>query len=221
MTIEGSELSKIYREGTHEIVAVRSASFQASAGEIVAIMGPSGSGKTTLLSMFGCILRPSAGQISICGERVDGLNEHQLPPIRRKRIGFIFQSYNLFGALSALENVLVALELKGLRQPAAGEEALRLLDSVGLADRVHSLPRDLSGGQKQRVSIARALAGGPPLLLADEPTANLDWKNGAQVIELLRDAAKSRGCTVILVTHDHRVDPYIDRTVTIEDGVLR
>ena len=220
-TIEARELSKIYREGGHEIVAVRSASFAAVAGEIVAIMGPSGSGKTTLLSMLGCLLRPSGGQISICGQRVDALPEPQLPPVRRHQIGFIFQSYNLFGALTALENVLVALKLKGITGQAGREEAHHLLESVGLADRANHLPRDLSGGQKQRVSIARALAGEPPLILADEATANLDWKSGSQVIELLRDAAKSRGRTVILVTHDHRVDSYIDRTVTIEDGVLR
>jgi len=220
LTVEAHGLSKWYREGANDIVAVRHASLSAKAGEIVAVMGPSGSGKTTLLSMLGCILRPTGGEISICGERVDGLTEQQLPPVRRSRIGFIFQSYNLFGALTALENVLVALKLKGVARDVARQEGHRLLDAVGLGDRANSLPRDLSGGQKQRVSIARALAGEPPLILADEPTANLDWKNGSQVIELLRDAAKSRECTVILVTHDHRVDPYLDRTMTIEDGVL-
>src|SRR5262249_5727636 len=202
---EAYELSKTYREGIHDIVAVRNASFQAGVGEIVAIMGPSGSGKTTLLSMLGCILRPTAGRISICGRRVDPLTEEQLPPIRRSHIGFIFQNYNLFAALTALENVLVALKLKGITGGVARQEGLRLLGSVGLADRANSVPRDMSGGQKQRVSIARALAGEPPLILADEPTANLDWRSGSQVIELLRDAAKAQGRTVVLVTHDHRV----------------
>ena len=220
-TIEAHELSKKYREGRHDVFAVRSASFEAAPGEIVAIMGPSGSGKTTLLSMLGCILRPSEGQISICGERVDDLTEQQLPAVRRSRIGFIFQNYNLFGALTAMENVLVALKLKGVTGPRAREEAHGLLDAVGLADRARYLPRDMSGGQKQRVSIARALAGEPPLILADEPTANLDAKSGFQVLDLLRDAAKARERTVILVTHDHRVEPYIDRTVTIEDGRIR
>lgn len=217
-TIEASELSKKYQEGRHHVFAVRSASFEAAPGEVVAIMGPSGSGKTTLLSMLGCILRPSGGRIAICGERVDGLTEQQLPPVRRRRIGFIFQNYNLFGALTALENVLVAVKLKGATGPAARDEAERLLEAVGLTDRARYLPRDMSGGQKQRVAIARALAGEPPLILADEPTANLDSKSGFQVLDLLRDAARTRGRTVVLVTHDHRVDPYIDRTVTIEDG---
>jgi putative ABC transport system ATP-binding protein len=217
-TIEASELTKRYQEGRHQVFAVRSASFEAAPGEVVAIMGPSGSGKTTLLSMLGCILRPTGGRISICGERVDGLTEQQLPPVRRRRIGFIFQNYNLFGALTALENVLVAVKLKGATGPAARDEAARLLEAVGLTDRARYLPRDMSGGQKQRVAIARALAGEPPRILADEPTANLDSKSGFQVLDLLRDAAKTRGRTVVLVTHDHRVDPYIDRTVTIEDG---
>jgi putative ABC transport system ATP-binding protein len=220
VTVEAERVSKIYREGSTDVVAVREACFTAQRGEMVAIMGPSGSGKTTLLSMLGCILRPTSGSIAICGRRVDGLDERELPGIRRRFIGFIFQSFNLFAALTAAENVQILLELKGLDPTAGRQRALQLLDTVGLAERAHALPRDLSGGEKQRVSIARAVAGDPPLILADEPTANLDWKNGEQVIKLLRDIATSGGRTVIIVTHDHRVEPFIDRSVSLVDGEL-
>ena len=219
-TVEAERVSKIYREGSIEVVAVREASFTAQPGEMVAIMGPSGSGKTTLLSMLGCILRPTRGSIAVCGRRVDGLDERDLPGIRRRFMGFVFQSFNLFAALTAAENVQMMLKLKGFEPAAGRRRALELLGAVGLAERAHALPRDLSGGEKQRVSIARAIAGDPPLILADEPTASLDWKNGEQVITLLRDIAKSGGRTVIIVTHDHRVDPFIDRSVNLVDGEL-
>ena len=220
VTVETERLSKIYREGSLEVVAVREVNFSAEPGEMVAIMGPSGSGKTTLLSMLGCILRPSEGRITVCGERVDGLSESELPRVRRRYMGFIFQSFNLFAALTAAENVEMMLTLKGLERSQARRRSLELLEAVGLKERAKMLPRELSGGQKQRVSIARALAGDPPLILADEPTASLDWKNGELVIKLLRDTAKSEGRTVIIVTHDHRVDPFIDRSVKIVDGEL-
>jgi putative ABC transport system ATP-binding protein len=219
-TVDARRLSKVYREGLVEVVAVREASFTAGAGEMVAIMGPSGSGKTTLLSMLGCILRPTAGTMTICGERVDRLDETRLPRIRRRYMGFIFQSFNLFAALTAAENVEVALKLKGIRGAHARKRARDLLESVGLAERADTRPRELSGGQKQRVSIARALAGDPPLILADEPTASLDWPNGEQVIQLLREAARSGGRTVVLVTHDERVEAFSDRTVRMVNGEL-
>jgi putative ABC transport system ATP-binding protein len=219
--IAADRLSKVYREGALEVPAVREATISVSAGEVVAILGPSGSGKTTLLSMLGCILRPSGGTISIRGERVDHLGERDLPLIRRRYVGFIFQSFNLFSALTAAENVEVLLNLKGLWGRAARTEALRLLEAVGLAERADALPKELSGGQKQRVSVARALAGDPPVILADEPTANLDSKNGEQVVRLLRECAKSADRAVIVVTHDHRVMPYIDRSVRLEDGELK
>lgn len=217
-TIEARRLTKIYREGPVEVPAVREVDLSVAAGEVLAIMGPSGSGKTTLLSMLGCILRPTGGSIMICGEQVAGLDEHRLPRVRRRYVGFIFQSFNLFAALTAAENVEMVLEMKGIRGRAAKKQAIDLLEAVSLADRAHALPRELSGGQKQRVSIARALAGNPPVVLADEPTANLDWKSGEQVVRMLRDAAKSENRTVIVVTHDHRILPYIDRSVHIEDG---
>ncbi len=218
--LEADRVSKVYREGPVEVAAVRSVTVSVAAGELLAILGPSGSGKTTLLSMLGCILRPSAGTIEICNERVDCLGETELPFVRRRYIGFIFQSFNLFSALTAAENVEVLLNLKGVTGRAARNEAMRLLDTVGLGDRADALPRELSGGQKQRVSVARALAGDPRLILADEPTANLDSKNGEQVIKLLRDCAKTDDRAVVIVTHDVRLMPYIDRAVHLTDGCL-
>jgi putative ABC transport system ATP-binding protein len=220
MGLEAVGLSKVYRQGPVEVPAVRDVTLSVAPGEIVAIVGPSGSGKTTLLSMLGCILRPSGGSVSIDGQRVWDLDERRLPRVRLRYIGFIFQSFNLFAALSARENVEVMLNLKGVDGREARRQALALLETVGLGDRSDFRPRDLSGGEKQRVSIARALAGNPPLILADEPTANLDWKNGEQVVRLLREAVRPGGRSVVLVTHDHRVLPYMHRTLSIEDGRL-
>jgi putative ABC transport system ATP-binding protein len=218
--IEAEGLTKIYKEGRFEVPAVQEVTLAAEPGEVLAILGPSGSGKTTLLSMLGCMLRPTSGSIRIHGEQVSDLDEGRLPAVRRRFVGFIFQSFNLFSALSAAENVEVVLQLKGHERRARRAETSRLLEAVGLSDRAHFLPRDLSGGQRQRVSIARALAGDPLLILADEPTANLDWKSGEQVIQMLHGITRSEGRTVIIVTHDHRVMPYIDRSVRIEDGKL-
>ena len=218
--IEAERLTKIYKEGRFEVPAVQEVTLAAEPGEVLAILGPSGSGKTTLLSMLGCMLRPTSGTIKIHGEQVSDLDERRLPAVRRRYVGFIFQSFNLFSALSAAENVEVVLQLKGHERRARRAETFRLLEAVGLSDRAHFLPRDLSGGQRQRVSIARALAGDPLLILADEPTANLDWKSGEQVIQMLHGITRSEGRTVIIVTHDHRVMPYIDRSVRIEDGKL-
>ena len=218
--IEAERVTKIYKEGRFEVPAVQEVTLAAEPGEVLAILGPSGSGKTTLLSMLGCMLRPTSGTIKIHGEQVSDLDERRLPAVRRRYVGFIFQSFNLFSALSASENVEVVLQLKGHDRRARRAETVRLLEAVGLSDRAHFLPRDLSGGQRQRVSIARALAGDPLLILADEPTANLDWKSGEQVIQMLHGITRSEGRTVIIVTHDHRVMPYIDRSVRIEDGKL-
>lgn len=216
--IEAQGLTKVYKEGRFEVAAVQEVTLAAEPGEVLAILGPSGSGKTTLLSMLGCMLRPTSGSIKIHGEQVSDLDERRLPAVRRRYVGFIFQSFNLFSALSAAENVEVVLQLKGHDRRARRAETSRLLEAVGLADRAQFLPRDLSGGQRQRVSIARALAGDPLLILADEPTANLDWKSGEQVIQMLHGITRAEGRTVIIVTHDQRVMPYIDRSVRIEDG---
>jgi putative ABC transport system ATP-binding protein len=216
--IEAVRLRKVYGEGSVEVVAVDGVSLDVAPGELVAIMGPSGSGKTTLLSMLGAILRPTSGRVFLGGEDVTTLDEGALPGVRRRHIGFIFQAFNLFEALTALENVEVALNLHGVRGREARDNALRLLDAVGLAGRAHHLPRDLSGGEKQRVSIARALAGSPPIVLADEPTGNLDWKNGQRVVELLAREARERGRAVVVVTHDGRMETMADRILHIEDG---
>jgi putative ABC transport system ATP-binding protein len=218
--IDAEQITKVYRDGAVETTVVNAVSLSVAAGEMVAIVGPSGSGKTTLLSMIGCILRASSGAITLCGRRVDQLGEAELPIVRRRHIGFVFQSFNLFAALTAAENVEALLNLKGLSGRPARREAVRLLGAVGLEGRADSLPRTLSGGEKQRVSIARAMAGDPPVILADEPTANLDTKNGEQVMRLLHRAAKSRDRAVVIVTHDHRVLPYIDRVVHLADGCL-
>jgi putative ABC transport system ATP-binding protein len=219
MTLEAAHLSKIYRGGSIEVSAVQDVSLAAASGEMIAIMGPSGSGKTTLLSMLGCILRPTSGSVTIKGEQVWKLGENRIPYIRRHSVGFIFQAFNLFAALTAQENVEVALNLKGVSGRSARQQALRLLELVGLADRARFSPRDLSGGEKQRVSIARALSGEPPLILADEPTANLDSKNGERVMLLLRGVAQA-GRAVVVVTHDSRMLPFVDRVVHLVDGRL-
>lgn len=216
--LEARGLSKIYREGSVEVAAVRDVSLVVEPGGVVAIMGPSGSGKTTLLSMLGCILRPTAGTVAICGERVWDLDERALPSARRRHVGFIFQSFNLFPALTAEENVEVALNLKGVTGRGAREEARKLLDVVGLGPRRRFRPRDLSGGEQQRVSIARALAGDPPLILADEPTGSLDWANGEVVVRTLLEAALVRGRAVIVVTHDGRLAQYVGRVLYLRDG---
>ena len=218
--LDAAKLTKIYKEGTLEVPAIQEVSLTAEPGEVLAILGPSGSGKTTLLSMLGCMLRPTHGTITIHGECVSDLDEHRLPWVRRRYVGFIFQSFNLFSALTAAENVEVVLQLKGVDRRRRRQESYELLEAVGLGERAEHLPRDMSGGERQRVSIARALAGDPPLILADEPTANLDWKNGEQVMKLLHGVTRAEGRTVIIVTHDHRVMPYIDRSVRIEDGRL-
>jgi putative ABC transport system ATP-binding protein len=183
-------------------------------------MGPSGSGKTTLLSIFGCILRPSEGRLQLLGEEVSALPEKDLPRVRRDAIGFVFQGFNLFPALTAAENVALALDVRGVRGKKARHRAEELLVEVGLKDRMHAFPADLSGGQKQRVAIARALAGDPPILLADEPTAALDSTSGRVVIELLQRLAHEHSRAVVMVTHDPRVLSYGDRILHLEDGRL-
>ncbi len=218
--LEAHEVTKIYREGHHEVPALRGVSLTVSRGEIVAIEGPSGSGKTTLLCVLGCLLTPSAGRIVIDGQEVDLRRPDQLRHLRQNSIGFVFQQFNLFGALTASENVQYGLNLKGWTGPKARREAERVLDSVGLGDRKDFRPRDLSGGQRQRVAVARALAGPASVLLADEPTGNLDSESGNRVLSLFRDLARSEDRTLVIVTHDPRVRSIADRVVTIRDGRL-
>jgi putative ABC transport system ATP-binding protein len=218
--LEVREIRKTFEEGSQRVEVLRGVSLDVSAGEVVALEGPSGSGKTTLLSIIGCILTPSSGEVTIAGERVRARHEAQLRDIRRRRIGFVFQQYNLFPALSALENVEYALNVKGVPGREAREEASRVLVQVGMGDRLGFLPRDLSGGQKQRVAIARALAGSPPVLLADEPTANLDSETGTRVLELFREIARREDKALVIVTHDPKVRAVADRVLAMHDGQL-
>jgi putative ABC transport system ATP-binding protein len=212
------DIRKTFDEGSQKVEVLRGISLEVAPGEVVALEGPSGSGKTTLLSIMGCILTPSSGEVTIAGEPVRARHEARLRDIRRRSIGFVFQQYNLFPALSALENVEYSLNVKGVGGRSAEREARRVLAQVGLEDRLHFLPRDLSGGQKQRVAIARALAGSPPVLLADEPTANLDSATGARVLELFRDVARREAKALVIVTHDHKVRAVADRVLGMEDG---
>jgi putative ABC transport system ATP-binding protein len=211
---------KRFTEGRETVEVLKGVSLSVARGEVVALEGPSGSGKTTFLSILGCILTPTEGRITVDGEAVDPRRPGRLPEIRKKSIGFVFQQFNLFPALSAVENVEYALNVKGLKGAQAEREAHRVLDAVGLEDRKRFLPRDLSGGQKQRVAIARALAGSPSVLLADEPTANLDSHVGLQILELFRDLAKEENKALVVVTHDPKVRSIADRVVTIRDGEL-
>ena len=215
-----AKVVKVFDEGSHKVEVLRGVSMGVAAGEVVALEGPSGSGKTTLLSIMGCILSPTSGEVRVEGRLVDQGRPTALREARRQKIGFVFQQYNLFPALTALENVEYALNVKRVTGNGAREEALRVLETVGLKDRIHFLPRDLSGGQKQRVAIARALAGDPPILLADEPTAALDSTSGRAVIELLQRLAHQHGRAVVMVTHDPRVLSYGDRILHLEDGRL-
>jgi putative ABC transport system ATP-binding protein len=218
--LEARDVFKVFEDGSQRVEVLRGVSLDVSAGEVVALEGPSGSGKTTLLSIMGCILTPTSGHVSVDGAPVDMGRAGHLRAVRRRSIGFVFQQFNLFPALTALENVEYALNVKGLAGPAARRDATQVLERVGLGDRLHFLPRDLSGGQKQRVAIARALAGGPAVLLADEPTANLDTAVGTQVLELFRDLARRESKGLLVVTHDPKVRAIADRVVGIRDGRL-
>jgi putative ABC transport system ATP-binding protein len=220
MVLRVQDIRKTFEEGTQKVEVLKGVSMDVAEGEVVALEGPSGSGKTTLLSIMGCILTPSSGDVQVAGETVALHDEARLRDVRRRSIGFVFQQYNLFPALSALENVEYTLNVKGRRGAAARKEATRALEQVGLGDRLHFLPRDLSGGQKQRVAIARALAGGPRVILADEPTANLDTAVGTQILELFRELAKRENKGLVIVTHDPKVRAVADRVVGIRDGRL-
>jgi putative ABC transport system ATP-binding protein len=220
VVMEATQVAMTFREGAESVAVLKGASLGLERGEIVALEGPSGSGKTTFLTILGCMLTPSSGRVTIEGREVDPGRPDRLPEFRRRSIGFVFQQFNLFPALTALENVEYALNLKGWRGRAARAEAGRVLAAVGLGDRSGFLPCDLSGGQKQRVAIARALAGSAPILLADEPTANLDSHVGAQVLDLFRTLAKREDRALLIVTHDPKVRAVADRVARIEDGVI-
>ena len=219
-TLAATDVVKSFSEGRQEIAVLHGVSLSVERGEIVALEGPSGSGKTTFLSILGCILTPTSGSVVVDGQRVDQLSAGRLANVRKRSIGFVFQQYNLFPSLTARENVEYALNIKGMRGTAARNAAIEALEIVELGDRLDFLPRDLSGGQKQRVAIARAVASRPPILLADEPTANLDSQVGLQIMELFRNTAKQAEQGLVIVTHDPNVRRFADRVVRIRDGRL-
>ncbi len=212
---------KYFGSGPNRHYAVRDISLSVMPGEILMLCGPSGSGKTTLLSMMGGILTPDSGEIRVAGQSMAGLDRTGLAALRLKHLGFIFQEYNLFPTLDCLGNVMVALDLQGIKGRKAEAEAAEKLAAVGLGERLREDPAKLSGGQKQRLAIARALAGNPSVLLADEPTAALDSKNGALIMGLMRELADKHGRAVVIVTHDSRIQSVADRVAIIEDGLLQ
>ena len=220
-TVAVHGLTKTYGEGDLAVDAVRSIDLDIDRGEVVLIMGPSGSGKTTLLLMLGAMLRPTSGSITIDNTDLATAPERTLPPLRAHHFGFVFQDFNLLSALDALENVELACNLAGVNGRTARTRATELLTRLGLGDRLHFRPDQLSGGEKQRVAIARALANDPPIVLADEPTANLDSGHGREIARLLRRLATDDGRSVIIVSHDDRLREIADRVLWLEDGRFR
>ncbi|MDP2275354.1 MAG: ABC transporter ATP-binding protein [Archangium sp.] len=220
LAIELRGLTKTYGTGALAFQALKGIDLQVKTGEFMMLVGPSGSGKTTLLSILGCVLSPTEGEAVLFGEKLHGRKESELPDLRLSYIGFIFQGNNLIPALSVEDNVAFPLELRGASRKQALIEARDVLSAVGLSDKMKRHPNDLSGGQRQRVAVARAVAGRPPLILADEPTASLDAHTGQQVTELLKKLSTERGHTVVVVTHDNRIFHFADRTVHMEDGLL-
>lgn len=216
--LRAEHLSRRFGSGQTEVVAVNEVTLEVRRGEIVLIMGPSGSGKTTLLSMLGGLLRPTAGRITVNGTEITALSEAELPDVRLRRFGFVFQDFNLLSALTVVENVEVALNLAGVNGREARARAEEVLIDLGLGHRLNFRPHKLSGGEKQRVAIARALTNEPAVILADEPTANLDSKIGQEIVRLLRQIAKEQNRSVVIVSHDQRLREIADRVLWLEDG---
>jgi putative ABC transport system ATP-binding protein len=217
--IEAENLTKVYKMGLVEVHALRGLSVKIARGEVVAIMGPSGSGKSTLMNIIGCLDRPSAGNYFLDGESVSNLKDDQLASIRNRKEGLVFQSFNLLSRATALSNVELPLRYSGLTS-GRRERAIAALEAVGLQDRIYHRPNELSGGQQQRVAIARALVTNPAILLADEPTGNLDTKSGEEIMRLLLTLNRERGTTLIIVTHDSDVASQTQRSIHIRDGVV-
>jgi putative ABC transport system ATP-binding protein len=216
--LETQGIVKILGEAPNQVKVLKGIDLQLQTGELTLMMGPSGSGKTTLLSVLGCILTPTEGKLSVAGHPTQGLSAEGMANLRRKHVGFIFQGYNLVPTLTAVENIMLALDLRDQSGPDAYDNAADALEAVGLGHRINAMPSKMSGGEKQRVAIARALAGSPSVILADEPTAALDGKNGMAVMELLAQVAQDTKRAVLAVTHDHRTLQFADRIIMIDDG---
>jgi len=218
--IEVQDLIKVYGEGPAAVHALRGVSLRVRAGEFVAIMGPSGSGKSTFMHLLGCLDHPTSGSYRLAGEEVSRLSRDRLALVRNTRIGFVFQSFNLLSRTSALENVELPMLYAGVQRDERVRRARAILEQVGLGDRLAHKPSELSGGQQQRVAVARALANGAPLLMADEPTGNLDSASSADIMALFRHLNAERGITVVVVTHDMQVAAWSNRVVTFRDGLI-
>ena len=216
--IELQDVTRVYKIGEVETHALRGASLTIEEGEFTALVGPSGSGKTTMLQLMGCLDRPSGGQVHINGRDVTRLNPNQRADLRKETIGFVFQFFALIPGLTAYENVELALLLAGAKKARRRERVNELLEAVGLSDRAGHRPDQMSGGEQQRVAIARALATHPVIVLADEPTANLDTENGRQIMEIMVRLNAETGTTFVFATHDPRVIPFARRTVSLRDG---
>lgn len=217
--IELTDISKTYRMGEVEICALCNVSLRVERGEFIAIMGPSGSGKSTLMNLLGCLDRPTSGSYRFEDREISSMSDDELASIRNTKIGFVFQSFNLLPRFSALKNVEVPLIYSGVPARIRRERAMSLLESVGLKERMNHRPSELSGGQQQRVAIARALVNNPPLLLADEPTGNLDSRSGSQIMDLIADL-NEKGVTIIIVTHEHEIAERCKRVINLRDGQI-